>query len=67
MKAMKAICECKINEIIDDYLLSNEIERNNDIISNAISLIKENNLIVLKCYKDIFKYEYFPVILEVLY
>ena len=58
---MKAICECKIKEIMDNYLLSNELIMSNEIISNAISLVKENNLVVLKCYKDIIKYEYFSV------
>ena len=55
--SMESICECKFSSIInndfieDNVLLSNAIGEISDILSSS-------NLIVLKCYKDVFKKEY---------
>ena len=61
LTTMRAICNCKTNSFTDNYLLNNELVMSSDIISNAISIINENNLAVLKCYKDVFVYKYFIV------
>jgi hypothetical protein len=55
--SMESICECKFTSIIkndfigDNVLLSNTIGEIADLLSSS-------NLIVLKCYKNVFKKEY---------
>ena len=61
ISTLTAICDCKVNVNTDNYLINNEIVMSNEIVSNAVSLIKENNLAVMKCYKSLFVYEYFKV------
>ena len=61
ISTMTAICNCKVNSLTDNYLLNNELVMSSDVISNAVDLINENNLAVLKCYKDVFIYQYFKV------
>ena len=57
LTTMESICECKFNA-----LLNNELIEENALISNAIEeifdLLGSSNLLVLKCYKDVFKKEY---------
>ena len=55
--SMESICECKIDDI-----MNNEFVSGNALIQNALGevadLISSSNLLVLTCYKDIFKKEF---------
>ena len=57
LTTMESICECKFND-----LMNNQLIEENALISNAIEeivdLLGSSNLLVLKCYKDVFKKEY---------
>ena len=49
----EAICECQFENIIDNELL------NQFIGDEIMDLIGQTNIEVLKCYEDVFKFEYF--------
>ena len=57
LTTMESICECKFNDLINSQLIEE-----NALISNAleeiVDLLGSSNLLVLKCYKDVFKKEY---------
>ena len=59
LETLKAECECKINNFFDNYLLANDIPLIDDIIGGAINFIKESNILVLKCYQDLFHFKYY--------
>ena len=56
LNSMETICECKFNDI-----MNNELIEDNYLISNTIgefaSLLSSSNLVVLKCYKEVFNKE----------
>ena len=56
--SIESICECKFNNIF-----SNDLVEGNALIGSALNsitdIISNSNLDVLKCYKDVFKAEYF--------
>ena len=58
LTSFKAICECKLNNIMD-----NNIFGNNFLIQSSIGEIKDmisnTNIEVIRCYKDIFNYKYY--------
>ena len=55
--SMESICECKFTSIINNDFIGDNV-----LLSNAIGeiadLLSSSNLIVLKCYKNVFKKEY---------
>ena len=55
---MESICKCQFNEI-----MSNELIEGNALIKGTVDeitdLITSSNLLVLKCFNDVFKREYF--------
>ena len=57
LTTMESICECKFNDI-----MSNELFEGNALIQNALGgvtdLLNSSNLLVLQCYKDVFKLKY---------
>jgi len=59
LETFKAECECKINNFVDNYLTINNIIFADSAIGEAISFIKESNILVLKCYKDLFHSKYY--------
>ena len=59
LETLKTECECKINDFIDNYLLFNNFPLTDLILNNAINLVKESNILVLKCYKDLFYSKYY--------
>ena len=56
IEKMTVICECKFNDIANYIFMDN----NNILIINSVEgildIINESNILVLKCYKYIFKY-----------
>ena len=58
LTSMMAICQCKFNEILSGSIFSTNafISKISEEIFEIISM---SNLEILKCYNDIFKYEYF--------
>ena len=58
LTTMESICECKFNDIINNDL----IERNaifQNTIGEITDIISSSNILVLKCFKNVFKKEYF--------
>ena len=57
LTSMESICECKFTDI-----MSNELIEGNALIESTLGeitdLLSSSNLMVLKCYKDVFKKEY---------
>ena len=49
----EAICECSFSDILNNDLL------NNPFTGELLDTLKEINIEVVKCYKDLFKLEYF--------
>ena len=56
---MKSICECKITNFFDNYLSFNDFPILESMLGDFINLIKESNILVLKCYKDLFYEKYY--------
>ena len=58
MTTNKSICECKLNEWIN-----NEIIEGNKFLANSMAeiktLIQKTNIEVLRCYKDLFHIKYY--------
>ena len=54
IETFKAEYKCKINNFFDNYLTINNIIFEDSAIGEAISFVKESNILVLKCYKDLF-------------
>ena len=58
LTSMESICQCKFSDI-----MSNELIEGNALIKGTVDevmeMISSSNLLVLKCYKDVFKKEYF--------
>ena len=59
LETLKAECECKIFNFFDDYLLVNNFPLFENIIGEAVNFIKESNIFVLKCFKDLFNFKYY--------
>ena len=59
LETFEAECECKINNFVDNYLAINNIIFINNAIGETINFIKESNIFVLKCYKDLFHFKYY--------
>ena len=57
LTTMESICECKFNDI-----MNNELIEGNALIQSALGevtdLLSSSNLLVLKCYEDVFKKEF---------
>jgi hypothetical protein len=57
LTSMESICECKFND-----LMNNELIEGNALIQNTLEevteLLSSSNLLVLQCYKDVFKAKY---------
>ena len=49
----EVICECTFSNIINNNLI------NNVFTGEVIEIVREMNIEVLKCYQDVFKFEYF--------
>ena len=54
---MKAECECKFNDIINNNLLSDNLFYKNQI-NEITEILGETNLVIIKCYKEFFKHKY---------
>ena len=59
LETYKTECECTVNNFVDNYLLINELPFSDTIIGDAINLIKESNILVLQCYKDLLDFNYY--------
>ena len=59
LETFKTDCECIISDFVDNYLTINNIIFINSAIGETIDFIKESNILVLKCYKDLFYYKYY--------
>ena len=55
---LKAICECKFNNIIGVNKLSKKFLAQSSI-GEIENLLKQVNIEIIKCYKDVFDYKYF--------
>ena len=58
-ETLKIECECKINNFIDNYLSFNNFPFSDTILLDTLNLIKESNILVLKCYKDLLYIKYY--------
>ena len=52
---MTAIYDCKLNDIANSNFIKDNAFINN-FVGDALDIINESNILVLKCYKYIFKY-----------
>ena len=59
LKTFKTECQCKITNFVDNYLSINDFLFSDSIIGDAIGLLKESNLLILKCYKDLLDSKYY--------
>ena len=57
IKTMKAKCECKFTDIVNIDIISNNLY--GQALQDILKIIKELNIAVLKCIKDIFNLKYF--------
>ena len=55
---MKAKCECRFNDILNNDFLSNNMWYKSQM-EEITQLFTGTNLIILKCFKEFFKYKYF--------
>ena len=55
LKSMESICECKFNNIKTEYIDDNALLSNT--IGEVFDLFSSSNLLILKCYKQVFKKE----------
>ena len=54
----KSICECKLNDLIEnDLIKGNKFLESS--IENIKTLVQKTNIEILKCYKDLFKREFY--------
>ena len=53
LEKYEAICECTFSSILNNNLI------NNAITGEMFDILQEMNIGVVKCYKDVFKFEYF--------
>ena len=58
LETFKTECECIINNFLNNYSLINGFLYDT-IINDAIDLVRETNILVLKCYKDLFYSKYY--------
>ena len=58
LTSLKAICECKMSNIMNNNFLGNNYLYQSQI-GELESMLSNTNIEVLKCYKDIFIYKYF--------
>ena len=60
LTTMTSICKCKFKNLTE---LEFDIEDNiyKDVVNEVNKILSQVNLDVMKCYKDLFKYEYFIV------
>ena len=59
LETLKSECECKIKNFVNKYLLINESPISETKLADLLKLIKESNLLVLKCYKDLAYSKYY--------
>jgi len=57
-ETMKVKCECRFNDILNNNWFSNNMWLHNQI-EEITQIFSGTNLIILKCYKEFFKYKYF--------
>ena len=53
-ETMESVCECIFKDLINNEFLNNSLKYSQSL-SNAYELIKESNIYVLICFKDIFR------------
>ena len=58
LTSMQAICQCTINDLFNENIISGNAFVSN-IINEVTDILYESNFMILKCYKDIFVYKYF--------
>ena len=58
LTSMMALCQCKFTELLSGKIFSGNAFMSK-ISDDIIEIISMSNLEILKCYKDIFSYEYF--------
>ena len=58
LETFKTECKCIINNFLNNYSLINDFI-SDTILGDAIDLIRETNILVLKCYKDLFYSKYY--------
>ena len=58
LTTMKAICECKFNDLMNNIIIS-ETGFYASGIEDALEILSTSNFEVMKCYKDVFKMKYF--------
>ena len=59
LESLQSICECKITNFLDNYLTFNDFPFLENMLGDILDLIKESNILVLKCYKDLFHSKYY--------
>ena len=56
--SLKTICECIFNNLkANNFLTNNIIYQNN--VGQIEEMISNTNIVIIKCYKDVFKYKFF--------
>ena len=63
MTTMEVICECTFQDLLSSNIFNNELIGNNVLVRESLEeiadMLSNLNLEVLKCYKDIFNFNYF--------
>ena len=63
MTTMEAMCECTFQDLLSANIFNNELIGNNVLVRESLEeitdMLSNLNLEVLKCYKDIFNFNYF--------
>ena len=59
LETFKSECECKINNFVNNYLLTNKSPISETKLADILNLVKESNILVLKCYKDLANSKYY--------
>ena len=54
---LKAICECKFNNILSNSLGTDLLSQSQ--LGDIKNILGQTNIEIIKCYKDIFKYKFF--------
>ena len=55
---MESVCECVFNDLIHNNILNSTLKYS-ESLNNIYNLIKESNIDVLVCFKNIFNYKFF--------
>ena len=59
LETLKTECECQIVNFFYNYLLNNDFSFLYNSIGETLNFIKESNIFVLKCYKDLLYFKYY--------